>query len=311
MRTMKQIFWLRYLSAVLVFAPLMPVSSSKVAAVPIYLPASNAYNQSMQLGYDATKQRKYSLALTYFKQALQKRPGDTYAAIAVRNIEGYIARAPQAAVGLGTNSITYIPDDIGIPSRRVPGASRGESCLRGSKSLTALTPAKNPELTTAGYPKFFFYVPKTSGQVLEFVLQDEKKDEQFYKKTFKTNGQPGVIMLSLPANSTKPPLEMGKEYNWSFSVICDRLDRSQDLVVEGSIQRMAPDKNLTIELEKANPQERAILYATAGFWQDTLTTLAELRRSLPTDAGVKTDWEELLKSVGLEGIAKEPIVQWL
>lgn len=305
---MNKRFCIRYLSTILVFAPTISVIDIKaLQAVPTYLAeAKPAYDQYMQLGYDDTRQRNYSVALTYFKQALQQRAGNRYAAIAVRNIEGYIARDRQTG-SQGRNSLTYIPPSIGIPSRRVPAASRGESCLQSSQSLTALTPEKNSALTTAGYPTFFFYIPKTSAKALELVLQDAN-EKQIYKGTFKPSSQPGVVSLSLPANSM-PPLQMGKEYHWSFSAICDRQDRSQDLVVEGSIQRIAPDHNLTIELEKAQPRERAALYATTGFWQDTLATLAELRRSRPTDSGAKTDWEDLLKSVGLEGIAQEPLVQ--
>jgi hypothetical protein len=305
---MQKIFWMRYLSSVLVFAPLMSLRSIVAVAIPMHLAqAKSGYDEHMQLGYDATRQRNYSAALTYFKQALQENPGDRYAGVAVRNLEGYIARDRQDG-SQARNSLAYISSSLGIPSRRVPGASRASSCLHSANSLTALTPQKNPALTTAGYPVFFFYIPQTSAQALELVLQDAKNDEQVYKATFKTSGEPGVVRLSLPANSTKSHLKAGKEYHWSFSVICDRQDRSQDMVVEGSIQRMVPDHNLTVELEKAAPRERAVLYATAGFWQDTLATLAQLRSSRPNDPQVTTDWKELLKSVGLEGIAQEPLV---
>jgi hypothetical protein len=302
---MKQIFWMKYLSAVLVFTSLMPVSSIKVAAVPIYLAQANAYNQYMQLGYDATRQRDYPVALNYFKQARQQRPGDRYATAAVRNIEGYITRDRQAA-RQGRSRLAFTTP-IGTPSRRVPGASRG-GCKQGKEPLTALIPEIDPQLTTAGYPVFFFFIPQTPAQTLEFALTDEN-DEPLYNKTFKTTGEPGIVSLRLPANLTVPPLKIGKTYRWSFSIICDRQDRSGDLVVEGSIQRIEPDPNLVSELKKAKPQERAALYATAGFWQDTLATLAKLRRSRPTDSGVRTDWEELLKSVGLERIAQEPLLQ--
>lgn len=296
---------MKYLSAILVFTPMIPVSSINALAVPIYVAqAKSVYNQYMQLGYDATGQRNYSVALTYFKQALQERPKDGYAASAIRNIEGYIARNRRAA-RQGRARLAYTTP-VGIPGRRVPGASRG-GCQQGKKPLTALIPEMNPQLTTAEYPVFFFYIPQTQAQALELVLTDEN-DEALYKETFQTTAAPGVVSLSLPANSM-PPLKIGKTYRWSFSMICDRQDRSGDLVLEGSIQRMEPDPNLAIQLKKAKPQERAALYATSGFWQDTLVTLADLRRSRPSDLGVRTDWEDLLKSVGLERIAQEPLVE--
>lgn len=302
---MKQVFWMRYLAFVLVFNPLMPVSSIKaIAAAPIYLAQATAYSRYMQLGYDATRQRNYSVALTYFQQALLQRSGDPYATVAVRNLKGYIARNRQARARLA-----YIAASTGIPSRRIPGASRG-GCIappNDKPTLTALVPETGAQLTTAGYPTFFFYIPQIPAQALELALSDEH-DEELYTVTFKPTSKPGIFGFSLPTNSMRP-LEIGKRYHWSFSLICDRSDRSGDLVVEGAIQRVKPDPNLTAQLEKAQQGERAALYATAGFWQDTLATLAYLRRLNPSDSGLRSDWEDLLRSQGLQTIAQEPLIQ--
>lgn len=310
---MKQIFWMRYLSAALVFTPLMPVSSIQALPAPSsQTQAPSAYDQYMQQGYDATKRRNYSAALNYFKRALQARPGDKYSAAAVSNIGAHIARAPQTE-SQGKASLVYIPSNIGIPNRRTPGATRG-GCTQEIKPLTApttqmnpltaLVPEMDPQLTTEGKPVFFFYIPQTSAQELELAMLDEN-DNLLGKNTIKPPIKPGIVSISPSADML--PLQVGKTYHWSFSVICDREDRSGSLVVQGSIQRITPDPNLTIELKKAKPQERATLYATAGLWQDSLATLAELRRDVPKDPEVKTDWEELLKSVGLEQFAQQPI----
>ena len=311
---MKQTFWMRYLSTALVFTPLMPVSSIQAIPAPSsQTQAPSAYDQYMQQGYDATKRRNYSAALNYFKRALQARPGDKYSAAAVSNIEDHIARAPQTE-SQGKPSLVYIPSNIGIPNRRTPGATRG-GCTQGIKPttapttemnpLTALVPEMAPQLTTEGKPIFFFYIPQTSAQELELAILDEN-DNLLDKNTIKPPIKAGIVSISPSADML--PLQVGKTYHWSFSVICDPQDRSGSLVVQGSIQRINPDPNLTIELKKAKPQERAALYATAGLWQDSLATLAELRRDRPRDPEVKTDWEELLKSVGLEQIAQQPIV---
>lgn len=305
---MKKLFWSKYLFAVLVFAPLIPISSIKaIPANPIYLAQANsAYTQYMRRGYSATKQRNYPAALSYFKQALQQRPGDRYASIAKRNIEGYIARDRRSARGrrgdLAFNS-------TGTPRRRSPGGVRGGgNCGTGrGGELTALVPDKGPQVTTAEHPTLFFYVPENDAEALELIVKDENNNE--YTKTFKVTGEPGIISVSLASDSTVPPLEIGKTYQWSFSVICDSNDRSGNMIEEGSIQRLELDPNLSVELEAAEPHERAALYATAGLWQDTLVTMAQLRRDRPRDLAIKSDWEELLKSVGLEKIAQEPLIQ--
>jgi uncharacterized protein HemY len=54
-----------------------------------------SYDRYMRLGYDATQRQHFQEALTYFQAALKARPGDEYAAQAVRNVQTYI---PQGGV---------------------------------------------------------------------------------------------------------------------------------------------------------------------------------------------------------------------
>lgn len=62
------------------------------------------------------------------------------------------------------------------------------------------------------------------------------------------------------------------------------------------------------QLEKASPRDAWRVYGQAGIWQETLTTLAQLRRANPNDSAVAAEWEDLLKEVGLGAIAKEPLI---
>jgi len=170
-----------------------------------------------------------------------------------------------------------------------------------------LRPETDIELTLAKYPTFFVYVPSNDAETAEFVLLDEN-DQDVYRTTFKTSGEPGVVSLSLPAFANLPPLEVGKAYHWYFSLIYNPEDRSKDTVVEGWIQRVEPSLTLERELEKATPRDRVALYANSGIWYDSLTSLAELRRSQPSDSMLFEAWEKLLGSVGLSKIVKQPFV---
>ena len=193
----------------------------------------------------------------------------------------------------------------GLPGRRVGGGSRG-NCNFGDKTLTALIPKNNLGVTVAGHPKFFFYIPQTTNsQLVEFVLRDET-DRQIYETTFKTTGTSGVISLSLPNSAPLKALQIGKKYQWYFSIICNAQNRANDVSVDGWIQRVEPSPTLASELEKAAPRERAALYATAGIWHEALTTLAALHHSRPNDSTIATEWAQLLQSVGLDNIAQEP-----
>lgn len=192
---------------------------------------------------------------------------------------------------------------VGLPGRRVGGGTRGD-CNFGEKTLTALIPKNNLGLTVAGHPKFFFYIPQTTdSQEVEFVLSDETESE-VYEKTFKTTGSSGVVSLSLPDSA---PLEIGKKYHWYVSVICNAQDRSNDVSIDGWIQRVNTNPTLASKLEKVALGERGAIYAKANLWHEALTTLAELRHSHPHDSTVSAKWTELLQSVGLDNIAQEPL----
>lgn len=204
--------------------------------------------------------------------------------------------------------VDFKPPKVGAPENRKGGASRGSSCSSNRNSLKALLPESNIGLTVEKYPTFFVYIPPISTQLAEFELYEGNKNSTIiYKTRFILPKTTGIFTFSLPNNNTLQPLEVGKSYHWFFSIICNPEDRSEDIYIEGWVQRIVPSPALVSQLAKAAPRDRPALYAEAGIWHETMTTLAELRYSRPQDSTLVTDWEELLKSVGLSKFAKEPL----
>ncbi|MEH2237128.1 DUF928 domain-containing protein [Nostoc sp.] len=295
---MKHRFWASYLLAALAFLPFEPVITTQVLATEsVYqlAQAKSAYTQYMQLGYNETRRRNYRKALGYFQQAERSRPGDRYATTAIRNVTGYIQR--------GRNRIAFVP---GRPGRVRSAGTRG-SCFQTGQYLIPLTPTdKEAQRTTAERPTFFFYVPQTSTtvQALEFVLGDD--DTDLYKGTFKPVGQNGIVSINLPAD--QPSLQIGKTYNWTFSMTCDISNPDKSSYIKGQIVR-SQDENLSLQLKQPNTDlDRAVLFATAGFWEDALRTLANLRRQRPNDPEVQKYWEDLLNSVDIKEVVNKPLL---
>jgi hypothetical protein len=108
--------------------------------------------------------------------------------------------------------------------------------------------------------------------------------------------------LSLPANVS---LETGKNYRWVFQLVCENANADPVFgqYVEGRIQRTELRSDLKTKIEQATPLEQAKLYAQARIWSETLMLAAQLRSSQPAE------WEELLKSVGLNEIAQVPLLE--
>ena len=79
---------------------------------------------------------------------------------------------PVIMIGAGTAAwaAPYVPPTgIGAPARRESAGTRG--CVFGTPaSLVALMPAENVGLTTAAYPRFYWYLPVNQASFVEFTL---------------------------------------------------------------------------------------------------------------------------------------------
>jgi hypothetical protein len=205
---------------------------------------------------------------------------------------------------------------IGAPIRTEGGGTRSggsanSRCPMVGKPLTALVPGNRFGATVAPYPTFFVYMPTVSPQasplLVEFELQDNNNDS-VYKSIFKTSGKSGILTLTLPSQAGLPPLKVGEDYKWSFTLICQPDDRSQDITVESWVRRVDVNTALNNQLKQASPQQQVELYAEAEIWQDALATLVQLRRNYPNDAAIAANWERLLSAAGLNNIAQEAVV---
>ncbi|MEG4633112.1 DUF928 domain-containing protein [Microcoleus sp. AR_TQ3_B6] len=199
-------------------------------------------------------------------------------------------------------------EDMDAPSTGKVRSVRGGCASRNQVSLTALTPENKRGRTVSDYPTFFFYLPQTDAELAEFILEDERGN-QIYQQELTIKNLAGVIGVSIPANKNVPPLEVGKNYTWKFSVVCDAEDRSSDQFESGIVRRVELSPDILRKLENADLPRKTFIYAENGIWQDALSTLAAARRANPNDTDLAADWESLLNSVTLDAIAKEPIVE--
>lgn len=198
------------------------------------------------------------------------------------------------------------PDNIGIPGRREGGGTRGD-CLNSAQPLMAIMPETSYGETISAYPTFFWFVPDVPAKAAEFVLYDEAGNEVYYT-TFRVTGTSGILSLSLPETADLPPLEMGQNYEWVFSLICDEQDRSGDLFTTGWLRRVEADTELEGQLTTLAAGDRANTYAQEGLWYDALAELAAEYRTNPNDAAIATQWTQLLGSVGLDAFVSAPLL---
>lgn len=197
--------------------------------------------------------------------------------------------------------------DRGAPSfGRPKGGDSREGCPPVSEVLTALVP-RDPdtglgfvEQTVSDYPTFRFYVPyePRRGLETEFELIDTNEDT-IYKAIVVLEGTPGIVSVKLP--QTKPPLQTGEEYSWSFSVRCNSDNSSGNPTVDGRIKHIAIRDQLNDVLAKMPEREQYLVYVENLLWYDMMNELTNLRQRYPNDEEIQKIWEEILSDiVGLD-----------
>jgi Domain of Unknown Function (DUF928) len=216
--------------------------------------------------------------------------------------------APGRLVGAGTRFSQPLEFTRGTLGRRQAPITINSETL--TSPLVALVPSSslgNYGLTLDGYPSFYIHMPAVPGARLEFILLDELGD-RIYETGYLVSDQEATFSIDLPRNANLPPLEVGLSYNWQVRLKLNPNSIVTDYIVQGQIERFEPEAALMQDLQGASPEEKVVLYAQAGLWYDALHTLAELRRANPNDPLLANEWAQLLRSVGLDDIADQPLI---
>jgi hypothetical protein len=188
-----------------------------------------------------------------------------------------------------SNNLSEISQGLNFkpPAQGAPG-ERGDAGSRSPIEFVVLVPQQNIGATATDYPTFWFYVKTLSVEKpisIELELRNQQ-DNTIYRTQFELNQKHGIVSIPLP--KTAPALRVGETYYWYFSSV------EYELYRFGELQRIALSPKVEKQLANLTPQERIIVLANKGLWHETITELAELRRTYPEDAELKAAWKELL-----------------
>lgn len=209
-------------------------------------------------------------------------------------------------------AVTFTPPNSESPRQTTGGASRsGQLCgqvlspfTSTEETVTPLLPNSHSGMTQLDRPTILVYLPETGEKEALFSIKDEGK-RLHYQMNIPISGEAGLVAIQLPENA--PALEVGKNYQWFFTLKCGGKLHPSNPLVSGWIQRAPSDSSASNPSE--NPDDllqEAIVLGNSGIWYDTAATLAHLRMMQPENAEVSHHWQELLASVGLEMFATTP-----
>ncbi|MEG4073860.1 DUF928 domain-containing protein [Microcoleus sp. Pol14C2] len=208
----------------------------------------------------------------------------------------------------GSTWNTFQPPEDGVPGRREGGGTRGLECPTATTALTALIPQSTMGQTISAKPTFFYYLPIALDKTVQFELADQR-DKTLYKKSFRmVTSRAGVVSVSLDSDDNSPTLEVGKNYQWYFTIKCNPKNTRDDVLVSGWINRTALAPTVQTELDRSPDLTKLSIFAQQRLWYEYLATLAQLRIESPSDASLAIEWSAVLNSVELGKIAQEPLV---
>ncbi len=193
------------------------------------------------------------------------------------------------------------------------GGVRGE-CPASATPLMALMPEGDPGHTTQAYPTFWFYLPfgrqtflkgdgttQATVALARFVLLDDKRKPILNQRMvlIPLPEKPGIGRFTLP--TTEKGMEVGKDYQWYFSIICDPQQPSANPTVSGWLTRVSPPPTLGDRLKSTPAPDQFRVYQDNKLWFESLNQLVS-HRNHQTDS-----WVALLKTFGLQEFSREPI----
>lgn len=205
----------------------------------------------------------------------------------------------------------------GLPGRRIGGGTRAPelSLYESQKPLIALMSDSHLSLTTKPYPTLLFHVPVVNQeQEVEFVLYNSA-DELVYDGRFHVSGESGIMDFDMSSIEGLAPLEIDQSYRWYFSIVAD--DRSQDIVVNGWIQRVAANTpgyqrsmfDGDAAITTIAPTEHISFFGREGhILSDEASALYDLRYAMAgQDNDVLAEWNELLHAIGFSYLQEESV----
>jgi hypothetical protein len=218
----------------------------------------------------------------------------------------FLLVAPKLAIADPTNPqiIFKPPEGDSKPKKTALGGRRtnDKKCLQDTEpnssqtGLTALVPLDGTGSTTSTHPTFWIYLPETTATKILLSVMEENPDgaiKHHSQAAFPIPPQSGLISLKLPDET--PPLEIGKTYKWAVILMCGKSLHPNDPVIEARINRI----QASIPNQPENLIKKAIWFGQQGIWYDFLESFAQAKQANPNDQEVKTDWQNMLKSLDL------------
>lgn len=184
----------------------------------------------------------------------------------------------------------YEPPDVGKPTRRTGAGTRGKG---DTIRLDVLAPTHTGH-TSQQQPTLYWFVsePEEVRVLIQNMQPQSIDDANMALDTTITATKSGIQALSLAEHDFS--LKSDSIYEWSVSLV-----KSPKTVASGTIRWVQPDDTLTQDIEAAEGKQKYDLFASNGYWYDTIDGVSQMINQDVTNEVYKADRAALLQQVKL------------
>ena len=163
------------------------------------------------------------------------------------------------------------PGDAQPDETRAGGSRTTDRCHPEDPPIQVLRPVDRYGLTLEERPEIFVQLQGSSAQDVVLTFQDGVGNH-YQRAVIPVPEDAGLVSFRLPPDTS--PLMVGKNYQWTVSIMCDRFLSPHDPVFTGWVQRTDRGGPLT-EMADAPIQAQAEYLAAEGYWYDLLSLLSQ------------------------------------
>lgn len=194
----------------------------------------------------------------------------------------------------------YTPPKNLSPRARIGGQLRGTE--GADPEVVAVVP-DHVGFTVKQTPVLNWFLSKPTSHKVTFTLTSTESIKPLYEAPLPGPLKEGFHTIDLRAIGLS--LEPDVQYRWHVSVERDPDSYSKDIVAGGIIERCEFSACMAeVQPNLSCTQQSVIDNMRGGFWYDAMGCLCQLIDNNPSDASLRRMRANLLKQVGLHGVAE-------
>jgi hypothetical protein len=199
-----------------------------------------------------------------------------------------------------SSELLYSPPKKFTPRARIGGQLRGTD--GADPEVQAIVP-DHVGFTVKQTPTLTWFLSKPTADKVTFTLTNTESIKPVYEAPLPKPTKAGFQSIDLKALGLT--LEPDIQYRWHVSVERDPDSHSKDIVAGGIIERCEFSACVAeVQPNLSCSQQSVVDNMRGGFWYDAMGCLCQLIDANPADGPLRRLRAQLLKQVGLHGVAE-------